>query len=131
MKKNIIIAVFSLITIVLIFTIVLNNLSSKSNDYKKFVEKKAEDLNPISKESAIKILEAEFGKDIANIENDFKEEGNYYIINVNINLVTSEEHTHTEEELSTEGLSITDDGDHIISLGIYKINKYTGELIEN
>lgn len=131
MKKNIIITVFSLITIVVIFTIALKNLSLKSNDHKNFVDKKAEDLNPISKESAKKILEAEFGKDIVNTENDFKEEGNYYIIDVNVNIGTSEEHTHTEEELSTEDLSITDDGDHMISLGIYKINKYTGELVED
>lgn len=124
------IALLSLITIVIISTIELKNVPSNINNQKNFVEKKAEDLNPISKESAKKILESEFGKDITNTDDDFKEDDDYYIIDVNVNLGTSEEHTHTEEELSTEELNITDDGDHIISLGIYKINKYTGELVE-
>lgn len=124
------IALLSLITIVIISTIELKNVPSNINNQKNFVEKKAEDLNPISKESAKKILESEFGKDITNTDDDFKEDGDYYIIDVNVNLGTSEEHTHTEEELSTEELNITEDGDHIISLGIYKINKYTGELVE-
>ncbi len=61
MKRKIMVALLSLITIVLISIIVLKNVSSKINNQKNFVEKKAEDLNPISKGSAKKILESEFG----------------------------------------------------------------------
>ncbi len=131
MKKFILITSLLLLIIVLISTIVLKNISSRDNTNAQFTEKKAEDLNPISKESAIKILKSEFGDGVINTEKDIEEENDNYIINVNINLGTSEEHTHSEEELSTEELSISEDGDHIINLGIHKINKYTGELVDN
>ncbi|SCH99742.1 MULTISPECIES: hypothetical protein [unclassified Romboutsia] len=130
MKKIILITGLLLLIITLISTIVLKSISSRDNNT-QFAEKKAEDLNPISKESAIKVLKSEFGDGVMNTIEDIEEENDNYIIDVNINLGASEEHTHTEEELSTEEVSISEDGEHIINLGIHKINKYTGELVYN
>ena len=121
MKKKIMIVFLSLVIISIIFIVIFNDIQ-KSNQ-NNFVEKKSEDLNPISKESAKKILEAEFGKDIVISEKDFKDDGDYYTIDVNVNIESLEGHNYSEQSNeNTEG--------HIINLGIYKINKYTGELAE-
>ena len=120
-KKKIIIVFLSLVIASIIFIVIFNNIQKSNQD--NFVEKKSEDLNPISKESAKKILEAEFGKDIIISEKDFKDDGDYYIIDVNINIESLEGHNHSEQpNENTEG--------HIINFGTYKINKYTGELIQ-
>lgn len=128
MKRNI--AILGLVIIILLLIIiVLKNTSQRFDDI-NFVEKKAEDLKPISKESAKNILKSEFGWDVINTEDDFKEEGDYYIVDVKISIESSEEHIHTEDELSTDGIEITGDGNHIMNIGVHKINKYTGELEE-
>ena len=128
MKKNLIL--ITILVIALISTIILKNLDSKDKGSIDFTEKKAEDLNPISKSSVLKVLKAEFGENVVNTEDDVKDNGDYYLVEVKVNLGSQEEHTHTDEELSIEELELDKDGNHIINIGIHKINKYTGELSE-
>ena len=66
-------------------------------------------INPISKDTAINILKAEYDKDIKLI-------GDLYFIDVYVEVVDSDDGSH---ETHT----------HRQSLGNIKIDKYTGEII--
>lgn len=133
MKINKLLILLLLLVIVTVSIIGLNKINNDNKINYSFSEKKAEDLNPISKDSAKKVLQAEYGMEISNNEEDFKIEGNYYTVDVYISIKNEEEHTHTGEELETnsEGSQVISGDIHKVGLGIHKINLYTGKLIKD
>ncbi|MGL5328052.1 MAG: hypothetical protein ACRDD7_02205 [Peptostreptococcaceae bacterium] len=127
-KKKIASFVILLLTITTLL-ITLNNKNLMYNN-DKIIEKKEEDLTPITKTRVLKILEYEYGTELGNSEEDIKIDGKYYIIDVNLNVKSTEEHTHDEDEISELGLSsqATEGDIHKINLGVHKIDMYTGEI---
>lgn len=108
-KKNIII----ILIIILIVGMILA-LNSKKNETIKYDNKNyTGKVNPISKEYAIKILQAEYGNLITISEKDIKKIGQEYVVDVLLKEESEANHQHEES----------------MSLGIHKINIYTGELI--
>ena len=93
----------------------LGKMSYEKIDYKsKNYEKKIE---PISKELAIKVLKSKYGNKVSNTEEDIKQVGDEYIVDVHVSVEDEDEgslqaHVHNQ------------------SLGEQKINIYTGELVE-
>ena len=81
----------------------------------KFQEDK-DSINPISKDTAINILKAEYGDNILVEDKDIKLIGDLYFIDVYVEVVDSDDGSH---ETHT----------HRQSLGNIKIDKYTGEII--
>ena len=120
MSKKIFIIILAVILILGLSFVLIKGSNINKVEEDNFIEKKAEDLKPISKESAIKILQAEYGMNIVNKEEDFKLEGKYYVVDVYIDLGSSQE--HSQENLQDES--------NVMNLGINKINIYTGELIQ-
>ena len=80
----------------------------------KFQDK--DSINPISKDTAINILKAEYGDNILVEDKDIKLIGDLYFIDVYVEVVDSDDGSH---ETHT----------HRQSLGNIKIDKYTGEII--
>lgn len=110
-KKIIKILISAIVMLSIVVSIGINNnkeLEANSNEYIK-------NLKPISKANAIKILKAEYGDIVSIPENQIKRVGDKYLIQVYLNVEDEEEHGN-EEEYDT-------------SLGIHKINVFTGELI--
>ena len=93
---------------------------TKEKDIKDINSKVLENIKPISKETAIKVLKLEYGDFIDIDENDIKEVGDNYIIEVFVSIEDDEDsdHNHSEGE----------DNTHKSSLGIHKINIYTGDV---
>lgn len=115
MKKKIII---STLIIVLIIGAVLFLKNKKDNNKKvNATEKFTQKIDPISKRHAINILKAEYGDFISVNEDDIKIEGDEYVIDVFISIEDEEPHGDSGEH------------EHKQSLGIHRINMYTGELI--
>ena len=121
MSKKIFIIILPVLLILSLFFVLIKNNNSNKVEEDNFIEKKAEDLKPISKESAIKVLQAEFGMNIVNTEDDLKLEGKYYVVDVYIDLGSSQEHSDDR----------TENEPHIMNLGIKKINIYTGEITQD
>ena len=61
MSKKIFIIILSVVLILGLFFTLIKGSNINKVEENNFIEKKAEDLNPISKENAIKILQAEYG----------------------------------------------------------------------
>lgn len=115
MKKKIII---SILIIVSIIGVVLFSTNKKDNDKElNNTEKLTQKIDPISKRHVINILKAEYGDFISVNEDDIKIKGNEYIIDVSVLIEDDEPHEDLDEH------------EHEQSLGIHKINMYTGELI--
>mgnify|MGYP003377800258 CR=1 FL=1 len=114
-KKYIIgiIVIIILISISIIFKI-------EEKDIENSNSKVLENIKPISKETVIKILKSEYGDFIDIDENDIKKVGDNYIVEVFVSIEDDEDsgHTHSEDEGNI----------HKSSLGVHKINIYTGEL---
>ncbi|MGL5312382.1 MAG: hypothetical protein ACRC92_03940 [Peptostreptococcaceae bacterium] len=122
-KKNI-----AIIFILIIALFIGINISNKNEKYdsKNENESKKEythkDLNPISRESVINILKAEYGESVSVTVGEIKSVGDEYVVEVYIDLKDSEE---IEEEHSALG-----EHTHRESLGEHRINMYTGEISE-
>ena len=113
-KKIITLIMIAVSVVVLIGTI--NNKESKPNSNKPKSYGSSDnikELNPISKSSVINILKAQYGELISISESEVKKTGDEYVVEVFIDNEDEEEHEH--EEYNT-------------SLGIHKINVFTGEL---
>lgn len=127
-KSKIIILMIPILSIV----VLVLNLDNKkiTHDNNKVIEKKAEDLNPITKNRVLKILEYEYGPELGNSEDDIKKEDNYYIIDVYLNVKSNEEHTHDKDDTSElDTSSQGTEGDiHKVNLGVHKIDIYTGDV---
>jgi len=103
-----------LLASILIFTVGCN----KNESIKENIKTKEEiDINPISKDIVINILRAEYGEDVVVFIEDISTEGDNYVVEVFVDLSHDEEHDDYTE-LHT----------HRESLGIHKINMYTGEI---
>ncbi|MGL5643020.1 MAG: hypothetical protein ACRDDM_12160 [Paraclostridium sp.] len=120
-KKYIIIAMFFIILALIVFLIAERKQDdvkvNKDIDYSKNIE-------PISREIALKILKSQYGDSISNTEEDIKQVGDEYIVDVHVKLDEHEadgEHEHIDSK----------DGSHEQSIGTYKINIYTGELTKS
>lgn len=115
MKKRYIIVILVLIVSCFSLFVIKQNEKDEKIDYKsKNYEKKIE---PISKELAIKVLKSKYGNKVSNTEEDIKQVGDEYIVDVHVRVEDEEEgslqaHVHNQ------------------SLGEQKINIYTGELVE-
>lgn len=119
-KKNIIIG--SIIVAIVILAIFINQKSSlnlaKSRDTKQVETsnlKENKDAEPISKENAIKVLKATYGDGVCNIEDDLKQVGSDYVVEVKVCIEDEEDaenHDHIHEQ----------------SIGTHKIDIYTGEI---
>lgn len=115
MKKRYIIVILVLIVSCFLLFVIKQNEKDEKIDYKsKNYEKKIE---PISKELAIKVLKSKYGNKVSNTEEDIKQVGDEYIVDVHVRVEDEEEgslqaHVHNQ------------------SLGEQKINIYTGELVE-
>lgn len=113
MKKRYIIVILVLIVSCFSLFVIKQNEKDETIDYKsKNYEKKIE---PISKELAIKVLKSKYGNKVSNTEEDIKQVGDEYIVDV---------HVSVEDEGSLQAHV------HNQSLGEQKINIYTGELVE-
>ncbi|MEG2246373.1 MAG: hypothetical protein RSC84_02890 [Peptostreptococcaceae bacterium] len=120
-KKYIIIAMFFIILALIVFLIA----ERKQDDVKvnKDIEY-SKNIEPISREIALKILKSQYGDSISNTEEDIKQVGDEYIIDVHVKLDEHEaegEHEHIDSK----------DASHEQSIGTYKINIYTGELTKS
>lgn len=74
------------------------------------------DINPISKSTVIKVLKAEYGDNISVKDEDIRLIGDLYFVDVYV----EEEHIDYESNETHK---------HRQSLGTQKIDKYTGEFI--
>ncbi|GAA0703955.1 hypothetical protein GCM10008904_11110 [Paraclostridium ghonii] len=119
-KKNIIIG--SIIVVIVILAIFINRKNSlnlaESRDTKQIETsnlKDNKDVEPISKENAIKVLKATYGDGVCNIEDDLKQVGSDYVVEVKVCIEDegdAENHDHINEQ----------------SIGTHKIDIYTGEI---
>lgn len=118
-KKSITIA-----WILLIIILVIGCENKDKNEVNTKPEKvyTHKDLNPISKESVISILKAEYGESIATTVEDITSIGDEYVVEVYLELKDDEE----SEELHSELGEHT----HRESLGEHRINMYTGEILD-
>lgn len=102
--------------VILIISVSIISIGCSKNDenIEKNISHKA---NPISKENALNVLRSEYGGMVVTTENDIKQDGENYIVDVYIEpTVDEEEHNESDEH------------DHKESIGVHKINIYTGEL---
>ena len=113
MNKKIIVVSLLLIT-VFSFTVGCSKKSEINTENLNTIDKS--DINPISKETTINILKAEYGDNIIIEDKDIKLIGDLYFIDVYVEI---EEENNGNNETHT----------HKQSLGTQKIDKYTGELI--
>lgn len=115
MKNKIIISILIIVPIIgssLLF------VSKKDNDEKvNSTESLQQNIEPLSKSHAINILKAEYGDFISIDEDDIQIKGDEYIIDVSISMEDEEPHEDLGEH------------EHEQSLGVHKINMYTGKLI--
>ncbi|WP_042271458.1 hypothetical protein [Faecalimicrobium dakarense] len=114
MKKKIIISILIIVSIIEVALFLKNkeNNDKKLNNTDKFTQK----IEPLSKKHAINILKSEYGDYISVSEDDIKIKGDEYIIDVSVYIEDDEPH----EDLG--------DHEHEQSLGVHKINMYTGAL---
>ena len=113
MNKKIIV-VSLLLIIVFSFTVGCSKKLKINTENLNTVDKS--DINPISKETAINILKAEYGDNIIIEDKDIKLIGDLYFIDVYVEVEEDNDKSH-ETHI------------HKQSLGTQKIDKYTGELI--
>ena len=115
-KKNIIIVII-IIVVVVISTVFVNRkvfLSSEEDKIESSENKYKNEIEPISKENALKVLKAKYGDGVSNTEDDVKQVGNNYEVKVKVSIEEKE-----------------DGGDvhyHEQDMGTHKIDIYTGEI---
>ena len=119
-KKNTTIGiVIILIVVIVISAIFINNKialssgeSSNTNKHEAANLKEKKDIDPISKENALKVLKATYGDGVSNTEADLKQVGNDYVVEVKVCIEDEEDHDHVHDQ----------------TIGTHKIDIYTGEI---
>lgn len=106
---------------IMIFSFIVGCNKGKPNDTTSSNSIDKKEINPISKSTVINILKAEYGDNILIKDEDIKLIGDLYFVDVYVEIEDSEEN----EENESHETHI-----HRQSLGTQKIDKYTGELIE-
>jgi len=89
-------------------------LNSKEDQIEVSENKDKKEIEPISKENALKVLKATYGDGVSNTEEDIKQVGNNYEVKVNV----------SREEKDDEG----EFHYHEQDMGTHKIDIYTGEI---
>lgn len=113
-KKHLILLLIFIVLGLIIFSISKNKEDEiKNNENTKY----SKNIEPISKEIALKVLNSQYGNRVINTKEDIKQVGDEYIVDVRIKL---DEH---EDESLEKGHDV-----HEQSMGKYKINIFTGEL---
>lgn len=117
-KKNIIIGIISILVVGVLVSVVFENrknpLNSKEDQIEVAENKDKKEIEPISKENALKVLKATYGDGVSNTEEDIKQVGNNYEVKVNVSI----------EEKDDEG----EVHYHEQDMGTHKIDIYTGEI---
>ncbi|GAA0103047.1 hypothetical protein [Paraclostridium bifermentans] len=117
-KKNIIIGIISILVVGVLVSVVFENrkktLNSKEDQIEVSENKDKKEIEPISKENALKVLKATYGDGVSNTEEDIKQVGNNYEVKVNVSI----------EEKDDEG----EVHYHEQDMGTHKIDIYTGEI---
>lgn len=117
-KKNIIIGIISILVVGVLVSVVFENrknpLNSKEDQIEISENKDKNNIEPISKENALKVLKATYGDGVSNTEEDIKQVGNNYEVKVNVSI----------EEKDDEG----EVHYHEQDMGTHKIDIYTGEI---
>lgn len=117
-KKNIIIGIISILVVGVLVSVVFENrkktLNSKEDQIEVSENKDKKEIEPISKENALKVLKATYGDGVSNTEEDIKQVGNNYEVKVNVAI----------EEKDDEG----EVHYHEQDMGTHKIDIYTGEI---
>lgn len=116
MKKT-----YRIIALILLIPLLMIGCNKEKVNHKSDKLYTEKEMKPISKESVINILRAEYGDIVATTIDEIEPLGDYYIVEVYVNLKDSEEEQESHEAL----------GDHVHrqSLGKHKINMYTGEIL--
>ncbi|MGL5757021.1 MAG: hypothetical protein ACRCYC_16985 [Paraclostridium sp.] len=119
MKKIYFILVFIIILLASFF--IFKFKDKVDNEYKYIKENNynKENMEPISKENALRVLKSKYGDGVSNTEEDIKLVGDEYLVDVHIK-IEDEEDIHQNEK-----------HEHNQSMGIHKINIYSGEIVEN
>ena len=105
-----------LIILIISFTSGCNK--SEENSISSLSSTDNKSITPISKDTVINILKAEYGDNILIKDEDIKLVGDLYFVDVYVQLEDYEENVN--HEIHT----------HNQSLGTQKIDKYTGEIIK-
>ncbi|WP_373600768.1 hypothetical protein [Paraclostridium bifermentans] len=105
--------VFIIILAIIIFG--LNKSENKNDETSSKEVNQSTNVKPISKETALKVIKAEYGDKVINTEEDIKQEGDEYIVDVHVRI--------EENEGEVEDMHV-----HEQSIGKHKINIYTGEI---
>ncbi|MEG2984208.1 MAG: hypothetical protein RR835_05880 [Peptostreptococcaceae bacterium] len=118
MKKIYFILMFIIILLASFFIV----KDKVDNEYKyiKEINYNKENMEPISKENALRVLKSKYGDGVSNTEEDIKRVGDEYLVDVHIKIEDEEADIHKKEK-----------HEHNQSMGIHKINIYSGEIVEN
>ena len=106
----------SLLVIIILSIVGCSKLQDQDATNSNSIDKKS--INPISKDTVINILKAEYGDNILIKDEDIKLVGDLYFVDVYLQLEDYEEDVNHETHT------------HNQSLGTQKIDKYTGEIIK-
>ncbi|WGX76659.1 hypothetical protein QJS64_06050 [Paraclostridium bifermentans] len=117
-KKNIIIGIISIVVVGVVISAVFVNrktsLTSKEDQTEVSENKYKNEMEPISKENALKVLKATYGDGVSNTEDDINQVGNNYEVKVKVSIEEKEDggevHYHEQD------------------MGTHKIDIYTGEI---
>lgn len=115
-KKIIVISLLS----IMIFSFIVGCNKAKLNDIASLNSIDKKDINPISKSTVINILKAEYGDNILVKDEDIRLIGDLYFVDVYVEVEDSEGNEDNESHETHI---------HRQNLGTQKIDKYTGEII--
>lgn len=121
-KKNITIGIVVILIAIIVISVVFTNKKislssaerSNTNQQEAANLKEKKGIDPISKENALKVLKATYGDGVSNTEDDLKQVGNDYVVEVKVYIEDEEDHNH--------------DHVHDQTIGTHKIDIYTGEI---
>lgn len=113
-KKIIFIGLFSML--IFLFVVGCNKIESDKDNLNSATNK---DISPISKETVINILKAEYGDNVSVKNEDIRLIGDLYFIDLYVDVEDSEDNDDNHETHI-----------HRQSLGTQKIDKYTGEFVK-
>ncbi|MBC8632616.1 hypothetical protein H8697_13055 [[Eubacterium] tenue] len=116
-RRHLILLLIFIILGLIIFSISKNKENEiKTNEDIKY----SKNIEPISKETALKVLKSQYGNRVVNTKEDIKQVGDEYVVDVRVRL-----DEHEDESLEKDHHS------HEQSMGKYQINIFTGELTKS
>ncbi|SCJ50375.1 Uncharacterised protein [uncultured Clostridium sp.] len=116
-RRHLILFLIFIILGLIIFSISKNKENEiKTNEDTKY----SKNIEPISKETALKVLKSQYGNRVVNTKEDIKQVGDEYVVDVRVRL-----DEHEDESLEK------DNHVHEQSIGKHQINIFTGELTKS